>query len=230
MRNINLFAVSLSQEKIPIGENIKKEMINEIQSMVSDSKNKDYKISRDSWTGDTQGFEYLYKNKKFNILFQEIKKQLIDYIKKLGINENEIDLYMTRSWATVSRGKERISSHKHRQSHISFAYYLKKNKDDANIVFYDEHFQNEFVPGLFTSSTLRNKGVIKELNIFNASNIDIPVEENDIIIFPSKTLHGTQSNKTNDERISISGDVVCVSKNSELLETIMPPINNWDKM
>jgi hypothetical protein len=43
-------------------------------------------------------------------------------------------------------------------------------------------------------------------------------------------LHGTQSNKTNDERISISGDVVCVSKNSELLETIMPPINNWDKM
>ena len=230
MKNINLFALSLFQEKILIDENIKKEMINEIQSMVSESKNKDYKISRDSWTGDTQGFEYLYKNKKFNILFEEIKKQLINYIKKLGINENEIDLYMTRSWATVSRREERISSHKHRQSHISFAYYLKKNKDDANIVFYDEYFQNEFVPGLFTSSTLRNKGVINELNIFNASNIDIPVEENDIIIFPSKALHGTQSNKTNDERISISGDVVCVSKNSELLETIMPPINNWDKM
>jgi len=83
---------------------------------------------------------------------------------------------------------------------------------------------------LKVNDMIRNKGVIKELNIFNASNIDIPVEENDIIIFPSKTLHGTQSNKTNDERISISGDVVCVSKNSELLETIMPPINNWDKM
>ena len=106
MKNINLFAVSLFKEKISIDENIKKEMISEIQSMVLDSKNKDYKIPRDSWTGDTQGFEYLYKNKKFNILFLEIKKQLINYIKKLGINENEIDLYMTRSWATVSKGRK----------------------------------------------------------------------------------------------------------------------------
>ena len=105
--------------------------------MLSASKNKYYKIPWESWPGDTQGFEYRYKNKKFSILFQEINKQLINYIKKLGINENEIDLYMTRSWATVSRGKERISSHKHRQSHISFSYYLKKNKDDAHNIFHD---------------------------------------------------------------------------------------------
>ena len=40
----------------------------------------------------------------------------------------------------------------------------------------------------------------------------------------------SQSNKSNRERISISGDVVCIAKKSELLETMMPPINNWDKM
>ena len=89
---------------------------------------------------------------------------------------------------------------------------------------------NLFAVSLFHEKILIDEKIKKEINIFNASNIDIPVEENDIIIFPSKTLHGTQGNKTNDERISISGDVVCVSKNSELLETIMPPINNWDKM
>ena len=49
-------------------------------------------------------------------------------INQLHPYENKIDLYMTRSWATVSMGKERISKHKHKQSHISFAYYLKKNE------------------------------------------------------------------------------------------------------
>ena len=52
--------------------------------------------------------------------------------------------------------------------------------------------------------------------------------EEDIIIFPSKALHGTQADKSNSKRISISGDVICVAKDSNLLETMMPPINNWD--
>ena len=205
-------------------------MINEIQSNVLESQNKELKVAEDSWTGDTQGFEYLYKNKKFELLFQQIKKNLINYIKHLGVNEDKVDLYMTRSWATVSKGKERISQHKHKQSHISFAYYLKKEKDDANIVFFEEHFQNEFIPGLFTSPSLRNEKVIREINLFNAPKVDIKVEEDDIVIFPSKALHGTQHNKSNKERISISGDIVCIAKDSKLIENMMPPLNNWDKM
>ena len=56
------------------------------------------------------------------------------------------------------------------------------------------------------------------------------IEEDDIVIFPSKALHGTQHNKSNTERISISGDIVCIAKNSKLIENMMPPLNNWDKM
>ena len=230
MKILNLFPLSLFQEKIIIDQEKKKEMINEIQSNVLESQNKELKVAEDSWTGDTQGFEYLYKNKKFELLFLQIKKHLINYIKHLGVNEDKVDLYMTRSWATVSKGKERISQHKHKQSHISFAYYLKKEKDDANIVFFEEHFQNEFIPGLFTSPSLRNEKVIKEINLFNAPKVDIKVEEDDIVIFPSKALHGTQHNKSNTERISISGDIVCIAKNSKLIENMMPPLNNWDKM
>ena len=107
---------------------------------------------------------------------------------------------------------------------------LKKETQDSNIMFYDEHFQNEIIPGLFTSRTARAGGVLKEMNFFNASSIDIKIEEDDILVFPSKSLHGTQPNKLNSGRISISGDIVCVAKDSELLENMMPPINNWDKL
>ena len=230
MKVLNLFPLSIVQDKILIHTEIKNQMVKEIQSMQTSSKNKDFKGPQDSWTGDTQGFEYLFKNQKFELLFKQIKMKLVSYLKHLGINENKIDLYMTRSWATISNDKERIKQHKHQQSHVSFAYYLKKDKEDSNIVFFNEDFRNEIVPSLFKSPTLKKAGFIKEINLFNAPTVDIRVEEDDIVIFPSKAMHGTQFNKSNNERISISGDVVCLAKESELLENMMPPLEKWDKM
>ena len=230
MTNINLFPLSIIKEEISLNKDEKKNMIDEIKLMISQPEKKNNRNDESSWTGDTQGFEYLFKNKKFNPLLIEIRKYLTKYINHLGIDENKIDLYMTRSWATVSMGKERISKHKHKQSHISFAYYLKKNEEDSNIVFFDENYQNEIIPGLFVSSTVKNEGIMKNLNLMNAVSVDIKVKENDIIIFPSKALHGTQAYRNNNERISISGDIICVAKDSNLLETMMPPISNWDKI
>jgi len=230
MKIINLFPLSVIQEKILLDQEKKSEMTKEIRSMVLNSKNKNYKKMEYSWTGDTQGFEYLSKNNKFKDLFEQIKIKIKNYIEHLKINENAIEFYITRSWATVSNGQERIIKHRHKQSHISFAYYLKKSKEDSNLVFIDDHFQNEIIPGIFGSTTASNQGIIKELNLFNARSVDIKVEEDDIIIFPSKALHGTQSNIMNNERISISGDIVCVAKDSLNLETMMPPLKNWEKI
>ena len=230
MKVLNLFPLSVVQDKILIDQKIKQNMNNEIETMLLNSKNKEFKGPQDSWTGDTQGFEYLYKNQHFELLFKEIKIKLINYLNHLGINDNKIDLYMTRSWATISNDKERIKQHKHQQSHISFAYYLKKDVEDSNIVFFNEDFRNEIIPSLFTSPTLKKAGVIKEINLFNAPTVDIRIEEDDIVIFPSKSMHGTQINKSNKQRISISGDVVCIAKDSELLENMMPPLEKWDKM
>ena len=230
MKVLNLFPSSIIQDKILINQKIKEEMIKEIDAMVLNSKNKDDKGTQDSWTGDTQGFEYINKNKKFKQLFINIKKVAIKYLNHLKIDENVIDLYITRSWATVSDGKEQISPHNHLQSHISFAYYLKKGPNDSNIVFIDNHFQNEIIPGIFRNPTIKDNGVIKEFSLLNAPSIDLNTQEDDIIIFPSKTFHRTQANKMNDGRISISGDIVCVLKDSNLLENIMPPLENWEKL
>jgi len=140
MKVINLFPLSIIQEKILLDKNIKNEMTKEIETMVSKSQNKNNRIKDVSWTGDTQGFEYINKNEKFKELFINIKKVVIKYLDHLKIDENVIDLYITRSWATMSDGKEQISPHNHLQSHISFAYYLKKDVEDSNIVFFNEDF------------------------------------------------------------------------------------------
>ena len=230
MKIVNLFPLSIIQEKILLDKDIKNEMIEEIEAMASKSKNKSYRAKDVSWTGDTQGFEYLNKNEKFKELYVNIKKVVIKYLNHLKIDENVIDSYITRSWATVSYGKEQISPHNHLQSHISFAYYLRKSATDSNIVFIDNHFQNEIVPGIFRNPTIKDNGVIKGFSLFNAPSVDLNTQEDDIVIFPSKAFHRTQADKMNAGRISISGDIVCVLKDSNLMENIMPPLKNWEKL
>ena len=230
MNLINLFPLTIIKDKIEVGEKDKNVMINEIRDMKRNSKNLRYQTKSNAWTGDTQGFEFIHKNKKFKKLFDEIIKRVWGYLNCVEIDSKLVDIYIQRSWATISIGNERIKKHRHFQSHISFAYYLKKNKQDSNFVVFDESYKNEIMPGIFRSDTALQKGIVRKMNQFNVTQAIVNVEENDIVVFPSKTIHSTQPTQNNDERISISADIVCVAKDSNLLEMGMPPLNEWTKM
>ena len=97
------------------------------------------------------------------------------------------------------------------------------------MVFFDENRHNEFLPGLFTSKSVNKKKVITKRDLTNTSTILFEANEDEIVIFPSKTLHGTQSNINNDDRISISADIIIHAKVSSGLEHLVPPINKWKK-
>ena len=230
MNLINLFPLTIIKDKIEISVEDKDVMISEIRDMKKNSKNLSYQTKSNAWTGDTQGFEFIHKNKKFKKLFDEIIKRVWGYLNCVEIDSKLVDIYIQRSWATISIGNERIKKHRHFQSHISFAYYLKKNKQDSNFVVFDESYKNEIMPGIFRSDTALQKGIVKKMNQFNVTQAIVNIEENDIVIFPSKTIHSTQPTQNNDERISISADIVCVAKDSNLLEMGMPPLNEWTKM
>ena len=49
------------------------------------------------------------------------------------------------------------------------------------------------------------------------------------IIFPSKTPHATVPNKSGSPRISISGDISIMLKDSKGFEHLMPSFSNWTK-
>ena len=227
---INLFPLTIIKDKILIRDQEKINMINEIRDMKKNSKNINYQTKTNAWTGDTQGYEFIHKNKNFKKLFDEIAKRVWVYLNYIEIDKELIDLYIQRSWATISEGNERIKKHRHFQSHISFAYYLKKNKEDSNFVVFDESYKNEVMPGIFRSDTALKKGIVKKMSQFNVTQAVVNIQENDIVIFPSKTIHSTQPSFNNNERISISADIACVAKDSKLLEMGMPPLNEWTKI
>ncbi len=230
MKVYNIFPLTIYQSKIGIEKNEKKKLISIIKDMKVNSKNIEYYNKVGSWTGDTQGFENLHHNPDFINFHKEVKKKIVEYLNVLNIDQNQLDIYVQRSWATISDGKEHIDKHSHLQSHISFAYYLKKSKEDSKINFYDDKRHNELIPGLFESPTANRRKILKKIDLHNSSSISIDPEEGDIVIFPSKTPHSTEPNVLNSERISISADITLIAKDSELLEHLTPPISNWQKI
>ena len=230
MKILNFFPLSIFQDQIYLGEEKKASLIDEVRNMKNNSQNLSYKEENDSWTGDTQGHEFIHKNKKFDIFFSELRKKIDLYLDYLKIDTYQVEPFIQRSWATISNGKEAINNHKHLQSHLSFAYYLKKNPEDSKFVLQDEVFRNEFIPGLFKSKSAIERKIIKQMSISTAPRVSVEVKENDIVIFPSKTRHGTERNKSNNERISISGDISFLSKDSNLLEHLTPSYENWKKL
>ena len=202
-------------------------MLDEIFNMEKKSKNSEYKNQTSSWTGDTQGFEYIHNNSVFNDFFIEVKKKILEYLESLQIDHEQLDIFVQRSWATISKDKENIALHKHLQSHLSFAYYLKKTETDANLLFIDETKHNEFLPGLFLSPTSNKRQIIKKRNVSNSAAIVFDAQEDEIVIFPSKTAHQTQPNVNNNNRVSISADIFITTKNSENLEHLVSPFKSW---
>tara|TARA_B100000989_G_scaffold295766_1_gene277474 strand:+ start:242 stop:892 length:651 start_codon:yes stop_codon:yes gene_type:complete len=215
------------QDSISIDENERNILVTEIKKMLIyqqyDEKNK-Y-----AWTGDTKGHEFLFSNDIFKNLSKKISISINNYLNALDINSDLLDIYYQRSWATFTEDKQSINFHTHSQSNISFAYYLLKPTDSGGIIFKSNELQNEIAKNIFTSSKLE-KSLIKKASAYNSDRSLFDLEQDSIIIFPSKTPHATAPNKSGKPRISISGDVSIMLKDSSGFEHLMPNFKNWTKL
>jgi uncharacterized protein (TIGR02466 family) len=176
-----------------------------------------------------RGFESLHSRKIFENLFKEISKHVEEYRRTLKISDNIFDFYYTRTWGTVTYSQQDIPFHEHKQSHVTAVYYLKVPKNSGNIIFepLGKNYQNEFIPGLLEKQNFE-KGLI-ESSMYLSPGAGINIDTDDILIFPSKTSHGTAKSKSQESRISISADIIAVLKNSTNKEFFMPPLDKWQK-
>ena len=226
MNVFNLFPLTVLKETISIEEEEREKLVNAIKKMKETNNEKNY--SSYAWTGDTNGHEFLFSNKLFKNLSNQISKFIVEYLQTLEINTDLLDIYYQRSWATFTENEQSINFHTHSQSNISFAYYLLKPEGSGGIIFKSNELQNEVAKNIFTSSKLE-KSLINKPNAYNSDRSMFDLEQDSIIIFPSKTLHATAPNKSGHPRISISGDVSIMLKESKGFEHLMPNFSNWTK-
>jgi len=226
MEIFNLFPLTVTKDTIKIKEDERNILVEEIKKM---KENNNIKIQDSyAWTGDTNGHEFLFSNKLFKNLSDKISIAVIKYLQMLEINTNLLDIYYQRSWATFTENEQSINFHTHSQSNISFAFYLVKPRGSGGIIFKSNELQNEVAKNIFTNSKIE-KSLINKANAYNSDRSMFDLDQDTIIIFPSKTPHATVPNKSGKPRISISGDISIMLKQSKGFEHLMPNFCNWTK-
>ena len=127
----------------------------------------------------------------------EMFKPLIDEIKEfcLHLPLDIKDTYVEQLWANVNTKGDWNAIHQHGQYHLSGTYYVKVPKDSGRIVFRDPRpgaIGNVFHVNRFA------KGEFKRMNLM----------EGLLAIWPSYLDHFVEPSETDEERISISFDIV----------------------
>lgn len=181
---------------------------------------------RNAWTGDRNGAEALHQDPEFAPLFRSLRQRLRWYLEALSVDPMRLELMYTRAWGTVSVQGQSIRRHRHNQSHISVVYYPLKEPGTGNLIFHDADPFNEFTPGLFEPHA-RSQGLLTGSSLANSEIVNLPVAEDDVVIFPSKVYHATEPNETDGRRVSVAVDVVAVLRDATGIEYVMPPVRQW---
>ncbi len=220
---INAFPLTIYQDAVTVEPAARARMVETILAM---EPQKIQQTPGSSWTGDTNGAEFLHNHEAFRPLFESFRTPVNRYLEMLRLNPAKLKLYYTRSWGTVSREREAIRPHNHVQAHLSLVYYLKKPRDSSGITFMNQEVPNQFAPNLFNESMLAS-GVLKEIQQVNARQFSIDPEEDDVLLFPSKTVHSITPNRGGEPRISIAADLVATVEDSRGLEYVLPNLETW---
>jgi uncharacterized protein (TIGR02466 family) len=220
---INAFPLTIYRDSVAVEATARSAMIAAILEMAERKSNQ---TPGSTWTGDLNGFEALHNDDRFADLFGSFSGPLGRYLELLRIDARKVGLYYTRSWGTVSRHGEATQAHSHLQAHISLVHYLRKPPDSSGISFMSNEVPNQFAPNIFNEQMLEC-GLLKEIQQLNARRIYLNPNQDDVLIFPSKTMHTIVPNNSVEPRISIAVDIVATVKESAGLEYVLPSLETW---
>ena len=172
------------------------DQFNKIQEEVISACNNIEFEQRPNWNKDTH---MLSKDPfKTNILLDNNCTNAVDFIYKSATNYVEgitghgnYQYNLMESWLTKTMNGQYAHDHHHGAADISGVYYIKTNGKDGNLRFDNIHSS---MAGNFICSTL-------------PSRQPMPLETGGLILWPGPLRHGTETNTTDSERISLSFNI-----------------------
>ena len=141
----------------------------------------------------TSSNSYIFDDKLKKIK-QFCEQQIAIYVKEVINPKEDLDFYITQSWLNITKPGETHHIHFHRNSIISGVFYISTEEDDK-ITFSDPNAKIKIIIDLAT----------KEYNLWNSITWFFPVNNNELVLFPSWLNHEVEPNKkATTDRISLS--------------------------
>ncbi|MFP8967053.1 TIGR02466 family protein [Pokkaliibacter sp. CJK22405] len=184
-----------------------------------------------SWTGDVHTVDQIHRDSTFDWLTEQVELHTLFYLKQLGHNMDKVDLYIQRAWPIIARKNQAVAMHAHHTAHISAVYYVSVPKTDnpGQTRFFSDSKPNEVAPGIGANMT---KGY-SELNPFNFQCANYDPIPGRLLLFPAKQMHDVTPHTSDEERITISYDMVLAAKDipgEGTPEFLMPSPARWSKV
>jgi len=132
-------------------------------------------------------------------LKQFCEQQIKIYVEQIINPKEELDFYITQSWLNITKPGEFHHEHIHTNSIISGVFYISTVEDDK-IIFAD--------PNIGMKNQIKFEFREFGSNIWNSTFWFFPVNNNQLILFPSWLIHRVDPNeKSTTDRISIAFNV-----------------------
>jgi uncharacterized protein (TIGR02466 family) len=132
-------------------------------------------------------------------IFKSLNKKILDHVNNYLFDvlqcERKITPYITQSWLNYTEQDQFHHEHSHANSYLSGVYYIEANKEIDNITFLKPNAYATISPSFI------------EYNTFNLSGWQLPVETQEIVVFPSFLAHKVITKKENNKRISLAFNI-----------------------
>jgi|TARA_B110000977_G_scaffold201362_1_gene295584 uncharacterized protein (TIGR02466 family) len=132
--------------------------------------------------------------------YSEIKNRIMhglsEYTSNLLCITDQHEFYITQSWLNVNPPNTTHHRHNHTNALVSGVYYIDTIEND-NITFSTQNTTT-----ITNNPTLELK--VNQFNLANSNSWQLPVNNNEIVFFPSTTYHQVATNTSTKNRISLS--------------------------
>ena len=137
-------------------------------------------------------------------------RPLFEYICQMGfkavadLDFMECDIALTTAWLNINDSRQCMNNEHVHSEVFSGVFYLKAPEESGKL-----SIQNPAINKMWKGCSLTS-----QKNQFTAESIRIEPEEGNIILFPSYLPHSVETNNHDDERISISFNLIALPKGS----------------
>ena len=197
MNLLSIYSVPLWQSEYPEFEEHKEDFLAVIRKFKEQNPTKE--TSRSNIAG-YQSPDTLHRVKSLHPVFEYICQMGFKAVADL--NFVECDIALTEAWLNVNDSRQCMNSEHVHGEVFSGAFYLSAPEGSGKLCI-----MNPGINRMWKGCSLAN-----QKNNFTGESIKIQPVEGNIVLFPSYLPHSVETNNHDEERISISFNIIALPK------------------
>lgn len=134
-----------------------------------------------AWAGDRLGLVNLHHDPRMTWLCRSLASEAWSYLERLGHDIDDIELRVERAWPIVSAPGTSMAPHAHHDTHLTAVYYVEAPT---------------------------GSGALRFVNSTRGQHADYVPVNGRLAIFPSRQRHEVLENLSDQDRLSISFEIV----------------------